>query len=149
MTVLTKDYARIVTNEVLEVTVYQGVSTVTTLSTEISVMGGISGAIPVITIYPNNPNVSYSVRGIRLCTQTEVDALKQRLFAGLGEPEASTELYQLLYQNWGRPLQVFSGGDYIAAWYSEIGVGFHYFVGYDSTDYPTQIISVSSLNRVY
>ena len=149
MTVLTKDYSKIVITDHLEVTSYQGTSTTVTLSQQINVQGGISGAIPVITAYPLTPNVTYSTRGIRLCTTAEVAALKEYLFAGLNEPEASTELYQLLYQNWGRPLRVSGGGNYIAAWYSEIGVGFHYFVGYDSTDYPTQIITTEALQKVY
>ena len=149
MSVLIKDYAEIIITDLFEITTYQGTTTTTSISQEIRVLGGISGAIPVITAYPLTPNVVYTTRGIRLCTTAEVAALKEYLFAGLNEPEASTELYQLLYQNWGRPLRVSGGGNYIAAWYSEIGVGFHYFVGYDSTDYPTQIITTEALQKVY
>jgi len=149
MTVLTKDYAKILISQQVEATSYQETTTTTVLSTTISVLGGISGAIPVITSYPTTPNRTYVTRGIRLCTTAEVAALKEYLFAGLNEPEASTALYQLLYQDWGKPLRVFTGNDYIASWYSEIGVGFHYFVGYDPTDYPTQTITTEALQKVY
>lgn len=148
MSVLSKDFTKIITTQLLEYTTYQGSTTTVLKSTEVTVAGGVEGAIPIITVYPED-TYTYTLRGIRPCNSAEVAALKQYLFGGIAEPGASTSLYQLLYQDHGKPLRILPGGDYIAAWYSSLGVGFHYFVGYDATDYPTQIISSSSIQKVY
>lgn len=149
MSVLTKDFAKIIITEHLEYTTYQGESTTVLKSQTVNVFGGFTAAIPLVVAYPETASNIYTIRGIRLCTVAEVAALKEHLFAGLSEPESSTALQQLLYQGHGTPLQIFTGGNYIAAWYSELGVGFHYFVGYDASDYPTQLISASSIQKVY
>jgi len=148
MTILSKDFATIIVSSLYENT--GGSSPTTSLQSQtISMPAGIEGSIPVITTYPASA-ASYTSRGIRLCTQGEVDTLKNERFAGLPALAAESALFQLLYAgNYGTPLKVYAGGDYIAAWYSNVGVGFHYFVGYDYTNPPTQTITVSALQKVY
>lgn len=149
MSILEKDFVNVVISQEVEVTGGSSGSR-SVKSTTVSVRGNISGAIPVFDDYPAEAK-NIQVRGIRICTQAEVDSLKQFLFGGLAEPEKSTKLYQLLYQNHGTPLRVINTSlHYIAAWYGNLGLGFYYFVGYNPTSgYPTQSIQSDAIAKVY
>ena len=147
MSRLTKDFARVIVSRLYENS-GGAYPTTTVLSESIRTVGSVSGTIPVIAAYPTTVTDPIG-RGIRVCSAAEVAALKAERFGGLAEPMASTELTQLLYRgDYGTPLKVYPSGDYIAAWYSVPGLGFHYFVGYDYADPPTQEIDVSALQQV-
>jgi len=101
----------------------------------------VGDALPVIQTYPTESTTTLAI-DIRVATASEVAFLKDTLFGWAAEPMKTTLFIQKLYQDWGKPLYVWTGGNYIASWYGVSGLGFYVFVGYDSTNYPTQEVLI-------
>lgn len=101
----------------------------------------IGNALPVIQNYPVESTTILTI-DIKVATASEVAFLKESLFGWSAEPMKTTLFIQLIYQDRGKPLYVWSGRDYIASWFGVNGLGFYVFVGYDSTNYPTQEVLV-------
>jgi len=101
----------------------------------------VGGALPVIQTYPTESTTTLAI-DIRVATASEVAFLKEALFGWAEEPMKTTLFTQKLYQDWGKPLYVWPGDNYVASWYGVSGIGFYVFVGYDSTNYPTQEVLI-------
>lgn len=101
----------------------------------------IGNATPIITGYPIVSETNLAI-DIRIASVSEVAFLKDHLYGAVVEPLKTTLFSQRLYENRGTPLYIWEDGNYIAAWYGAGGLGFYVFVGYNSTNHPTQEILI-------